>query len=78
MEIFFSLSQPDGLVEEGGRYEPNTGCQTSPCRRTHAHTKHLHEDSISFHHLCRVVERKAIESVDQIFVEDVQVLHLLH
>lgn len=40
--------------------------------------KRLHEDSISFHHLRGAVEGKAVESVDQIFVKDVQVLHLLH
>lgn len=38
----------------------------------------LHKDGISFHHLCRAVERKAVESVDQVFVQDVQVLHFLH
>lgn len=38
----------------------------------------LHEDGVSFHHLCRAVEWKSIESVDKIFVQDVQVFHLLH
>lgn len=38
----------------------------------------LHEDGISFHHLCRAVEGEAIQSVDKVFVQHVQVLHLLH
>lgn len=36
---------------------------------THTYThKDLHENSISFHNLCRAVERKAVQSVDQIFI----------
>lgn len=47
--------------------------------RTHTHGHAgLHEDSIPFHHLCRAVEWKAVESVDEIFIKHVQVLHLLH
>lgn len=75
MAIFFSLSQPDGLAErsEGGLQTKYRWCY-SPWDMY----IHLHEDSISFHHLCKAVEGKAVESVDQIFVQNVQVLHLLH
>lgn len=77
MAIFFSLSQPDGLIEQRTGYKPDTGGSTYT--HTHTHTNAgLHEDGISFHHLCRAVEGKAVESVDQIFVQDVQVFHLLH
>lgn len=76
MAIFFSLSQPDGLVHEGKGYKSNSGFHTV-FKHTHTH-KHLHEDSISFHHLCGAVEGKTIESVDQIFVKNVQVFHFLH
>lgn len=77
MAIFFSLSQPDGLTEQRKGYKPNTSSPHSP--GTYIHIKAgLHEDSISFHHLCRAEEGKTVESVDQIFVQDVQVFHLLH
>lgn len=79
MAIFFSLSQPDGLVE-GGRlgYKPDTGGAHSTLNMHMCAKPCLHKDCISFHHLRRAVEWKAIESVDQVFIQDVQVLHFLH
>lgn len=76
MAIFFSLSQPDGLKEQTRGYKLETG-GPKVLGRTYTHAG-LHEDGVSFHHLCRAAERKAVESVDQIFVQDVQVFHLFH
>lgn len=76
MAIFFSLSQPDGLVEGGDlvtRWCPQHFKYAHMCAKPS-----LHKDGISFHHLRRAVEWKAIESVDQVFIQDVQVLHFLH
>lgn len=79
MAIFFSLSQPDGLEK---KYRLGTGCgsigRVPPHNPFPPTLVTLHENGVSFHHLRWAVERKAVESVHQIFVQDVQVFHLLH
>lgn len=80
MAIFFSLSQPDGLTRPRAGYKPEAGGAVAFVRihRTQCKNVALHEDGVSFHHLRQAVEGEAVESVDQIFVQYVQVLHLLH